>query len=67
MLCLEAHMLATNSRVNRVLTKMTQDITELKKSLQFTSDDIANLKSSMAELAQKPSAEDVQPVMTREK
>ena len=51
-------MSATNSRVDRFLTKMTQDITELKTSLQFTNDDIAYFKSSMAELAQKPSADD---------
>ena len=49
MSCLEAHMSATNSRVDRFLTKMTQDVTELKTSLQLTSDDIADLKSSMAE------------------
>ena len=65
MSCLEAHISATNSGVDRFLTKMTQDVTELKTSLQFTSDDIGDLKSSMAELAQKTSAEDVQPVMTR--
>ena len=54
-------MSATNSRVDRLLTKMTQDIMELKTSLQLTSDDTADLKLSMAELARKPSAEDVQP------
>ena len=61
--CLEAYTSVTNSRVNRFLTKITHDVTELKTSLLFTSDH----KSSMAELARKPSAEDVQPVMTRTK
>ena len=65
MSCLEMHMSATNSGVDRFQTKMKQDVTELKTSLQFTSDDINDIKSSMAELARKPSAEDVQPVMKR--
>ena len=59
-------MSATKSRVDRFLTKMTHDMSKLKTSLQFSSDDIADLKSSMAELAQKSSVNDVQPMMTRQ-
>ena len=62
----QAHVSATNSTVDKFLNKMTQDVTELKTSLQFTRDDIADLMSSMAELTRKPSAEDVKPVMTRQ-
>ena len=59
-------MSATKSTVDRFLTKMTHDMSELKTSLQFSSDDIADLKSSMAELAQKSSVNDVQPMMMRQ-
>ena len=46
MSCLEAHMSATH-RVDSFLTNMTQDITELKTSLQFSSDDFADLQPNM--------------------
>ena len=53
--CLEAHMSATNQRVDKLLVDTTRELTEIKASVEFNSRDILELKAKVeAKVSETP-------------